>query len=532
MSPVRSTVTSSAVTRRDALRLGAATGGATALTLAPVSFARASDGSSDGSSDGAQDSTGTRTVSGHLDTGAPDFVYLPVRVPRGTRRIAVSYTYDKPEVPTGRQGNSLDIGIFDERGTDLPGEGFRGWSGGFRTEFFVSAEEATPGYLAGPVNAGTWHVILGPYTVAPQGMDYEVTITLTHGDGSGDGSGDGDGEQDQTPRRAYPPERARGRGRAWYRGDCHLHTVHSDGQRTPEEVAAAAREARLDFIVTTEHNTTSGHAAWEGLWGDDLLILCGEEVTTRNGHYLALGTDAGTFVDWRYRARDDAYAAYARRIHRAGGLVVPAHPHCPYVGCQWKFGFEDADAVEVWNGPWTDDDELSLATWDATLHGTGSWLPALGNSDAHREPQVVGLPQTVVLAEDLSRQAVLAGIRAGRSYLAESSEVELSLTVTDERGRHASIGERLAAAADTKVTVRLDVSGAPGGGTVRLLTDEGEMVEETLPDSGGGTVEWQTTVSLAAYVRAEVRHPAGEGASTGEMAAMTNPVFLGRGTAG
>ncbi|MDG9702697.1 CehA/McbA family metallohydrolase [Streptomyces sp. DH37] len=514
--------------RRDVLRLSAAAGAASALTLQTVTFTHAGEGEEGGEE--------TRTVRGRLPTGAPDFVYLPVEVPRGVREIAVSYTYDKPPVPSGTPGNALDIGIFDERGTASGGRGFRGWSGGFRTEFAVGAHRATPGYLAGPVRPGTWHVVLGPYTVAPQGMEYEVTVTLRYG------------EQGRTPKPAYPPERARGRGRAWYRGDCHLHTVHSDGQRTPEEVAAAARAAGLDFIATTEHNTTSGHGAWEGLWGEDLLVLCGEEVTTRNGHYLALGVDPGTFVDWRYRARDDAYERYVRRIHRAGGLVVPAHPNCPFVGCQWKFGYAGADAVEVWNGPWTADDELALAAWDNMLvescregygneggggdgdGGRSRWIPAMGNSDAHREPQVVGLPQTVVHAGDLSRTAVLEGIRAGRSWLAESSAIGLELSAAGPRGEHAGIGERLRVAPDAEVTVRLEVSGVPDG-TVRLLTDQGEMRSERLPASGSGTVAWRTTASLASYVRAEVRHPLRGGGAAGlpgPMAAMTNPLWLER----
>jgi hypothetical protein len=47
--------------------------------------------------------------------------------------------------------------------------------------------------------------------------------------------------------------------------------------------------------------------------------------------------------------------------------VVPAHPYCPYVACQWKFGYDDADAIGVWNGPWTYDDESAVDTWDARL---------------------------------------------------------------------------------------------------------------------------------------------------------------------
>ena len=494
--------------RREALKLSAVASAASVLTLSSVSFARAATGSEQ-----------AETVRGELSPGAPDYVYLPVEVPQGVREITVSYTFDEPEVPEGVQGNALDIGIFDERGrgTGAGGSGFRGWSGGFRDTFTISAESATPGYLPGPVRPGTWHIALGPYTVAPQGMKYEVRIALLHG------------EQGETPEPTYPPERARGNGHAWYRGDCHLHTVHSDGERSPAETAAAARAAGLDFITTTEHNTTSGHSAWEGLWGDDLLILCGEEVTTRNGHYLALGTEPGTFIDWRYRARDDAYQQYVRAAHRAGGLVVPAHPNCPFVGCQWKFGYREADAVEVWNGPWTPDDELAVAAWDNTLltNGPKSWLPAMGNSDAHKEPQKVGLPQTAVLAEDLTRPAVLDAIRAGRSYLAESSHIELALTASGPRGEHAGIGDRLPVGEKAPVTVRLNVTGAPTDSRLRLLTDQGEI--RTAPASKT-PLQWRTTASQATYVRAELRHPPADGSPDGipgDMAAMTNPVWLG-----
>ncbi len=217
-------------------------------------------------------------------------------MPRGVREIAVSYSYDKPPVPAGTLGNSCDIGIFDECGIDVGGEGFRGWSGGARTEFAIAADAATPGYLPGPVNPGTWHVALGPYTVAPCGLDYRVDVTLTFG---------ATGEPFVAE---YPPQQVPGRGRAWYRGDCHLHTVYSDGWRLPEEVAATARTAGLDFIVTTEHNTSASHGAWAQLPGDDLLIVTGEEVTTRNGHYLALGIPPGEWIDWRYRAHDGAFA--------------------------------------------------------------------------------------------------------------------------------------------------------------------------------------------------------------------------------
>ncbi|MFJ8107293.1 CehA/McbA family metallohydrolase [Streptomyces sp. NPDC096132] len=492
------------------------TGAAAALTLGDVSFAAA---------DGREPETPereTRTVRGTLPPGSPDFVYVPVDVPSGVRELRISYLYDRPSVPAGTPGNALDIGLFDERGTELGGEGFRGWSGGARTEFFVRADGATPGYVAGPVRAGRWHIALGPYTVAPQGLTYEITVTLTYG------------EPSPAAPVTYPPSFARGRGRAWYRGDCHLHSWYSDGRRTPAEIGALARSAGLDFINTSEHNTHAGHGAWADVAGDDLLVMLGEEVTTRNGHVLAVGTEPGTFVDWRYRAREGRFGRFARRIRQAGGLVIPAHPHATCIGCAWKFGFGEADAVEVWNGPYTPDDEVALAAWDAMLvagvrGGRGTWLPAVGNSDAHRDPDVVGLPQTVVLADDLTVEALREGIRAGRAYVAESSAVSLAFSATGGRGERAGIGERLELDADAPVTVRLEVTGAPGR-TVRFVTDEGVVFTGSpLPASGVGVVEWRTTPSYAAYVRAEVRHAATAQPLPGALAAFTNPVFLGRG---
>ncbi|WP_372500244.1 CehA/McbA family metallohydrolase [Streptomyces panaciradicis] len=460
------------------------------------------------------------TLRGTLAPGAPDYVYVPFDVPPGVRELRVSYSYDRPAVPPGTPGNALDIGLFDERGTRAGGEGFRGWSGGARTEFFVRADDATPGYVPGPVREGTWHVALGPYTVAPQGLSYEITVAFEYG------------APGPAARPVYPPERAAGRGRAWYRGDCHLHSRYSDGRRTPAEIAALARAAGLDFVNSSDHNTHAAHAHWAAEAGEDLLVLLGEEVTTRNGHVVALGTDPGTFVDWRYRARDGRFGHVAALIRRAGGLVVPAHPHAPCIGCAWKFGYGEADAVEVWNGPWTPDDEVTLVEWDGGLVASAreerGWLPAMGSSDAHRDPDAVGLPQTVVLADDLTREAILEGIRAGRSYVAESKDVSLSLTATVASGEHAGIGGRLAVGAGTPVTVRAAAAGAPRC-TIRLVTDEGTvLVGDPLPVTGSGSVEWRTTAAHAAYVRAELRHETAAGPLPGAMAAFTNPVFLSR----
>ena len=489
------------------LPLGSVVAEQRSVTLAPIVFAPRA---------GAAEQT--QTVTGVLQTGARDWTYLPVEIPDGVRELAVSYQYDKPAVPTGDRTNSLDIGVFDESGIGLGNaRGFRGWSGGFRTSFAISASDATPGYLPGPVHQGRWHLVFGPYAVAPQGLTWTVSVTVRYGAPGAP----------FVPR--YAPDSAPGRGTAWYRGDMHLHTVHSDGRRLPEEVAAGARAAGLDFIVSTEHNTTSAHGIWGNHATTDLLIMNGEEITTRNGHMLALGLARGQWVDWRYRSDDDALPGLLHQIHAAGALAVAAHPYCPFVGCSWKFGYDELDAIEVWNGPWTLDDEVSLSTWDNLLianAGDRRWVPAVGNSDAHSEPQVIGLPQSVVLASRLERGALLAGIKRGRLWIAESQAVGLTFTASAD-GRTAGIGERLEVDETDAVTVTLNVTGAPGA-VVRLFTDEGQIFQTTLPAAGPGAVTWTTRPRVSRFVRAEVRRVQDNPALPTTMVALTNPIFLGR----
>ena len=468
-----------------------------------------------------------RRLRGVIDPGGPDWLYLPVEVPAGVGELAVRYRYDRPATPPGVPGNALDIGIFDERaggsgGSGGPGgSGFRGWSGGARDGFAIGEAGATPGYLPGPVNPGTWQIVLGPYTVAPEGLRWEVEVAL----------GPGPPGPRFVPDPA--PARAAGRGRAWYRGDLHTHTVHSDGRRTPAALAADARAAGLDFIASTEHNTSSASLGWGGHAGPDLLVIDGREVTTRDGHWLALGLPPGTVVDWRYRAGDGVLDGVLAELHGQDGLAVAAHPFNPCLGCGWRFGDRGLDAVEVWNGPWTPDDEAALERWDRTLASqarAGRFLPAVGGSDAHAVEDRVGLPQTVVLADGLDRRAVLDALADGRCWLAASAGVDLRLDAT-AAGRSAGIGGRLDVPAGDAVTVRLLVAGAAGC-LVRLCTDTGRVLEARLRAGDRELVEWTTTAAASAFVRAEVRRPEPVAGGPGAMVALTNPVFLGAALSG
>jgi hypothetical protein len=189
------------------------------------------------------------------------------------------------------------------------------------------------------------------------------------------------------------------------------------------------------------------------------------------------------------------------------------------------FPYDGFDAVEVWNGlwtsdrPWNADNEAALAEWGRSLGADiqrRRWRPAIGNSDTHLDDQM-GTPHTVVFADTLGASAVLAGIRAGRCSIAETSAIRLSVRASTD-DRDAGIGEQLTTY-DSPTMVRVDVDGVPSG-IVTFHTDRGSVHRESLPSRGSASLEWHTSAAESAFVRVEVRH------ADRRMAALTNPTIL------
>ena len=446
---------------------------------------------------------------GRFNFGIDQWAYVPFDVPAGIQRIDVNTSHDNFSL-LGLGRNVLDLGIFGPAGHDLGNaEGFRGWSGGARAGFMLSAVNATPGYLAGPIEPGRWALALGPVVLNPLGMDWQAQIALTRGV-----------QPSLRPGPAIRPAVAPISQPGWYRGDLHTHTVHSDGRRRIAEMAAAANSAGLDFIVSTDHNTSSANRDWAATTFDGLEVIAGEEVTTRHGHWLAIGLPSDGWVDWRYAPRDGVFAAYAARVRADGGLVVAAHPSVPLPGCAWEFGYHDVDAVEVWNGLWNVDDELSLRIWQQLLR-QGRRITAVGGSDSHVSAQPVGRPQTVVYAKGPSTPDLVDGLRCGRCYVTESSAVMLALNAFRIDGATAGPGETLAVRPDTPLTITAEVAGAAES-SLAIITDGGPVGRVRTDDCGAAKLQWDCMAGEARFARVEVRRRA----RFPSMVAMSNPVWF------
>jgi hypothetical protein len=101
----------------------------------------------------------------------------------------------------------------------------------------------------------------------------------------------------------------------------HLHSTYSDGTGTVRQIARAARRAKADVVLLTDHDTLAARRNGEEGWYGDVLVLVGEEVTPRGGnHYLAFGIDEE--ID--HAGLDGAGICEA--VRAAGGFGFAAHP--------------------------------------------------------------------------------------------------------------------------------------------------------------------------------------------------------------
>jgi hypothetical protein len=110
----------------------------------------------------------------------------------------------------------------------------------------------------------------------------------------------------------------------------HLHSLYSDGTGTVPEIARAARRAKADVVLLTDHDSLEAKRRGEEGWYREVLVLVGTEVSPRRrNHYLAFGVDEE--ID---HARLDA-AGICRAVRDAGGFGFAAHPFS--VGsARWK----------------------------------------------------------------------------------------------------------------------------------------------------------------------------------------------------
>lgn len=435
---------------------------------------------------------------------AKTYRILPFEVKPETGRVEVSYQWtDKAGPPsTPLTATTLDLGLYDEKGYRNPA-GFRGWGGSrqgridkMQAPVFVQADSADRGFSPGVVNPGAWFVELGIAAVSPQGADWLVKIECKTAVGAAPAADPVD--KDHVARFT----------RGWYHGDFHMHAFHSNPNAPGwDDFIAMARTAKLDFLMVTEY-VTGRH--WETLGAvqrmhPDLLIWPGREIITYFGHVTAHGETPGLH-EYRHGFEDVNIGEIQREAKREGALFQINHPTTfpPPVfsnlcrGCYFELGdqidWNQVDTLEIMNGPvlTTSDDigspapipgtlenpflQTALKLWDDQMNKgykltgvSGSDSKGVEPNEAERQRRGYGSSATAVYADNLSRAALTAALKAGHAYVQtrgvdRSPTLEFEAVTPDDV--HAMFGDTLTVSMGTAVMLTTTVT----GGANQMLT--------------------------------------------------------------
>ncbi|MBE3575140.1 MAG: CehA/McbA family metallohydrolase [Firmicutes bacterium] len=174
-------------------------------------------------------------------------------------------------------------------------------------------------------------------------------------------------------------------GTACGRADLHVHTSASfDCPARPADIIWNAVQKGLTAVAVTDHDTVAGWGPMEeaarkaeDLGLAHLEIIRGEEVSTRDGHLLAL------FIE-EWIAPHRPLLDTVREVHAQGGVAVVAHPLSPLVSSVRRRLLDelagDIDGLEVLNPSWGGYAARRTA-WQ--LNRLYWHLAATGGSDAH-----------------------------------------------------------------------------------------------------------------------------------------------------
>jgi hypothetical protein len=468
------------------------------------------------------------------------YVYLPFEMPAGARRVEVNYFYAN-QVQGAQEthpGNNIDIGVFDVRGIDFLTGGFRGWSGGARSSFYIERDSATPGYLRGPLQSGEWHLIFGLSKITDPRVPYRVNIELDV-DTNGGQMVDAPYEYEPVPTPGSPglnsQPRARadlgvtsldGRGR-WYRGDLHAHSEHSDGANTVDEIVEYTRRAGLDYFALTDHNTITHWDDLARLNDGAPLLIPGEEITMYGGHANVWGIDG--WIDFRGND-DDRVRALIKDANRRGSMFSINHPDSPI---PWEHGAVTGyQAIEVWNAPWRWFNEPALLRWEHHLQ-RGERMVAVGGSDSHcvpparmTQPNGPGEPCTWVYIDgELTQRAVLDGVERGHVFISEGPTGPYIELRADAGDGPALPGDLLGVKEGAPLRFRLRYRG-PDGKRIRIFGRE-RLLREFTADSEDYDTEFELPAEGDGYARVEVRGYRGRPERGEVVHAMTNPIYWG-----
>lgn len=142
------------------------------------------------------------------------------------------------------------------------------------------------------------------------------------------------------------------------RGGFHVHSARSDGTGTLDDIARAAADAGLSFVIITDHGDGTREPE-PPAYRSGVLCIDGVEISTQHGHYVALGLSRTPYPLGGHPRE------VIEDVRRFGGFGFAAHPGSPKAALRWDDWEADFDGIEWLNA----DSEWRDESWGALVRG-------------------------------------------------------------------------------------------------------------------------------------------------------------------
>ena len=189
--------------------------------------------------------------------------------------------------------------------------------------------------------------------------------------------------------------------------DLHLHSQYSeDATGSPKELMKRLQQNGLQGMAITDHNTVKGAIKASQLKVKDFIIIPGVEISTKDGHMIALNVTKDINKHLSIEETVDC-------IIDAGGITIVPHLFRNMSGIKKeKFTqiYPKISTIEVFNScslPQTNLKTMKIAQ-DYSLGGTGG-------SDAH-DPCFAGYGYTTVDTTDMNIDTILSEILKKKTW--------------------------------------------------------------------------------------------------------------------
>jgi hypothetical protein len=215
----------------------------------------------------------------------------------------------------------------------------------------------------------------------------------------------------------------------WLKAQFHAHSLNSDGEVPPDEVARVYRDHGFDVLTISDHWAMTKVDAPDGLLlipGAELMVdpvtgpMCPE--------FLAIGIDdvpeepSGDPANW-YPYENSVIKTFATfddgiaYVEGFGGATILCHPSWSGLPQETVFAARAMHGVEVWNASAHRENDRadSSYVWDLALDAGVGFAP-FATDDSHYGAVDIDDAWTMVRAADRTRDAVVAAVRAGRVY--------------------------------------------------------------------------------------------------------------------